>query len=61
MVERNISVKEIEEALDNIYESKVSKKDSTRVNRYGTTNKGRSIRLTQYRNNSDFIITVAEV
>ncbi len=59
MQERGISEREVEEALENEYAVTPGSTTDT-VNRWGRARSGRRLRITTYRFNSRFIITVVE-
>jgi hypothetical protein len=60
MIERRIGWWEIIEALGQL-ERETPGVTQDRVNRWGRTRAGRRLRITQYRNAPDFVITVVAV
>jgi hypothetical protein len=57
MAERRISEDEVQEALDNSH-IETPGRTPDRMNRWGETNRGRRLRITSYRNQPDFIVSV---
>jgi hypothetical protein len=60
MVERTIAWWEVEEALRHV-ERETAGATPDRVNRWGRTIGGRRLRITQYLNAPDFVITVVAI